>query len=188
MNWKADLLEDSPVQHDQWHSWPDVASLHDGGEHVTLLQPWRLQVRVWNVFVLALNEPGDPPTPSWLTPLVVSPQIPGDGLRAWRGDAGHPAVPVCGAKDDVCQRARLHSQRRLLSLSAVWSAQRQQLSLRWVCSAALPLGSSSMQRPSLELDTEIEARSSVSDCCFGYRIFFFCQDIFFWCERLSKSF
>lgn len=158
MNWKADLLEDSPVQHDQWHSWPDVASLHDRGEHFTLLQSWCLQVKVWKVFVLALNEPGNFPRHPTDSRLV-SPQILGAGLRAWRWDAGHPAVPVCGAQDDVCQRTRLHSQRRLLSLSAVWSPQCQQLSLRWVCCATLMLDSGSMQRPSLKLYTEIEARS-----------------------------
>lgn len=40
----AELLEEPPVQHDQRHSRADVAPLHDHREHLTLLQPRRLQV------------------------------------------------------------------------------------------------------------------------------------------------
>lgn len=151
MNWKAALLEVSPVQHDQWNSWPDVASLHDRGEHFTLLQPRRLQVKVCKILVLVLSGPSHPPPDS----LVASPQILGAGLRARRGDAGHPPIPIRGAQDDVCQWGRLHAQWRLLSLSPVRSAQRQQLPLWWVRCAAFRLGSGSMPSRSLELYVEI---------------------------------
>lgn len=48
------------MQHDQWNSWPDVASLHDTGEHFTLLQPRRLQVNVCKGFGPGAERTGSP--------------------------------------------------------------------------------------------------------------------------------
>jgi len=53
----AQQLEVSSVQHDQRHRRPDVAPLHEPGEHAALLQPGRLPVSP------ASNSPPPPPPP-----------------------------------------------------------------------------------------------------------------------------
>lgn len=74
------------MQHDQRHSRTDVASLHDQREHLTLLQPRRLQVN-------RLPAPQPPASRLSLTlSLPVPAQILGAGLPAHRRDAGDPPV------------------------------------------------------------------------------------------------